>query len=181
MLTERQAAEVGFKFPNPAPSMPQMQHAPMQSDGHGTDLPCHLSMPSAVTKPCCALFRCNRVAAAECGLCKSCCEGRGRGCSSSKHRSGPPRQKVINTFTPSRPPTVSPSLPTVASTSAVSSFNFQHSTPLESVFTADSPNPFSHITRTIRSSGHVLLAYNTCQRILADGHVYNVSASPLVY
>ena len=46
---------------------------------------------------------------------------------------------MINTFTPSHPPAMSPSLPTVASTSAVSSFNFQHSTPLESVFTADLP------------------------------------------
>ena len=42
-------------------------------------------------------------------------------------------------------------------------------------------NPFSHITCTIRSSGCVLLAYNMCQRISADGHVYNVSAGPLVY
>jgi hypothetical protein len=138
MLTERQAAEVGFTFPNPAPSTPQMQHVPMQSEGHGTHLPCHLSAPSAATKPRCALHRCNRVAAAECGLCKSCCEGRGQGCSSSKHRSGPPRHRVINTFTPSRPPAALPSLPT-ASTSTASSFNFQSSTPSESAFAAELP------------------------------------------
>jgi hypothetical protein len=139
MLTERQAAEVGFTFPNPAPSVPQMHHVPMQSKGHGARLAHHLSTPLAATKPRCTLLRCNRVAAAECGLCKSCCEGRGQGCSSSKHRSGPPRQKVISTFTPSRPPAASPPLPTAASTSTAPSFNFQNSTPLESSFTAELP------------------------------------------
>ena len=42
-------------------------------------------------------------------------------------------------------------------------------------------NPFSHITHTIHSSRHVLLAYKTCQRISADGHIYNMSAGLLIY
>ena len=52
----------------------------------------------------------------------------GQGCSSSKHRSSPPRRMVINTFTPS--------LPTAASTSTTCSFNFHSSAPSESAFAA---------------------------------------------
>ena len=130
---------VGFTFPNSQPSTPQMQHFPMQSEAHDASLSWHLLTPAAAAKPRCALSRCNRVAAPECGLCKSCCEGRGQGCASSKHRSGPPRKKVINTFTPSRPPPTSPSLPTTAPTSTTSTTSSSSSTPSGSAFALDLP------------------------------------------
>jgi hypothetical protein len=139
MLTETQAALVGFTFPNPEPSTLQIRHVPMQPDSHDASLLWNLLAPGAATKPRCALRGCNRVAASECGLCKSCCEGRGQGCSSSKHRSGPPRKKVTNTFTPSRPPPVSPSLPTTGSTSTAPSTDLPSSTPSGSALTSELP------------------------------------------
>ena len=139
MLTEVQAAAVGFTFPDREPSVLGIQRVPMSFEDYNTSLPLHLLAPSAPTKPRCALRGCNRVAASECGLCKSCCEGRGQGCLSSKHRSGPPRKKMTNTFTPSRPPPVSPSLPTMVTTSTASPFDFSSSTPSGSAFASELP------------------------------------------
>ena len=39
---------------------------------------------------------------------------------------------------------------------------------------------FSHLACMIRSSKSVLLAYDTCQWISADGHVHNISANHLI-
>jgi len=72
--------------------------------------------------PQCSVHRCKRKPALECGMCKGCCEGRGLGCSSHKHRNGPPQTKKVSSFTLQRPPAALPSLhvtvPTIPSSSA---------------------------------------------------------------
>jgi hypothetical protein len=139
MLDEKEATEGGFFFPavEPAPRPQQEQlyanalqalifggppndDAFMNPSAPFQPLPMqpqHTALPS---KPKCSIPRCKRVAASECGLCKACCEGRGIGCGSSKHRSGPPRKKQATSFTPQRPAAISPPFPTPPDASSVS-------------------------------------------------------------
>ena len=70
-------------------------------------------------------------------MCKTCCEGRGQGCSSSKHRSGPPGKKVVNTFSPSRPPPVSLPFPTTAYPSTTPMLDFTTDCPSGSVLASE--------------------------------------------
>ena len=75
------------------------------------------SRAAGASKPCCSIPGCKRKPAIECTLCKGCCERRGSGCSSTKHRSGPPRTKKVSSFVPDRPSAASPAFPATTNTS----------------------------------------------------------------
>lgn len=134
MLDEYEAAAAGFRFPAAPvqPPHPIQEHAfanAMQAllfaarpvSGYDGTLAGQTFPPASQTaispKPQCSLTGCKRKPAVECGLCKGCCEGRGSGCSSSKHRTGPPRTKKISSFVPDRPPAASLPSPVVANAS----------------------------------------------------------------
>ena len=118
MLTEQQAAAVGFFFPaddaqqqlqGPAPHAivsgapsRQIEH----SQGHATP-PSSLKVPK-VPKLQCSVQRCKRVAAEECRLCKTCCGSRGHGCTNRKHGTNPPQTIHATTFSPTRPYAIAP-------------------------------------------------------------------------
>jgi hypothetical protein len=100
MLNEEQAAAVGVAFPEQAPLPFDFPPVPQAL------CPLQPFVPAKpVPKARCSISWCNRVAALECSLCKACCQGRGQGCRSMKHRSGPPTTRKPNTFAPSRPTT----------------------------------------------------------------------------
>jgi hypothetical protein len=127
MLTEEQAAAVGVAFPEQglAAQEHRLQYAhAIQPLPFGFPpipqalFPVQPLVPvKPVPKPRCSINRCNRVAASECGLCKPCCQGRGQGCRSTKHRSGPPTTKEPNTFTPSCPTAAAAFLPSASTKS----------------------------------------------------------------
>ena len=120
MLSEQQAAAVGFFFPaNHA--QPQFPLAPTETSsyaGHqhssgSTDSPVSPTSSSKVvlaSKRRCSVRSCKRVAAENCGLCKACCGNRGQGCTARTHRAKPPTKVHIGPFTPTRPSAVSPQL-----------------------------------------------------------------------
>jgi hypothetical protein len=117
MLDEYETATAGFCFPAPA-AQPLQEQAdgntmflfgvpPMNANarlqpfmGQTHSL---TSQVATSSKPQCSVLGCRRKPAIECGLCKGCCEHRGTGCSSTKHRSGPPRRKKAMSFIPERP------------------------------------------------------------------------------
>ena len=91
MLDERDAAAVGFTF-HEAPAPARQEHpygdrvvvmlagVPLTNFNHLGPLGSHsLQSTSPIIaslfKLQCAVHGCNRKAAAECGLCKGCCEG----------------------------------------------------------------------------------------------------------
>lgn len=129
MLTEEQAAAVGFYFPaNHAKDLPVQQEPINFASGAAVHQMGH-PRSSTASKLHCSVQRCKRVAADECGLCKSCCGNRGQGCTSRKHLTAPPHRVHATTFSPSRPLAISPSLnivsttqgsPTAASASSIS-------------------------------------------------------------
>jgi len=130
MLNEHQAAAVGFTFPCSGFSTRTLneQHEDRLMSASRTpakypdaDPPPSPSFPlKLIAKPRCSMRGCKRVPAPECGLCKACCQGRGHGCSGSKHRSGPPQRMEVHTFTPSRPSPTLPAFPMVTSISPCS-------------------------------------------------------------
>jgi hypothetical protein len=118
MLTEEQAAAVGFFFPDSQPLKVDGIHV----NNASPDLPGHIPLqvisgPSralpAIAPPQkrqCSAQGCKRVRAEECGLCKTCCGTHGQGCTSRKHLKGPPRTIRSVPFTPNRPPAILPPL-----------------------------------------------------------------------
>ena len=110
MLTEEEAAAVGFVFPANdelnmrAGPLPSMQ--PQSFSGTTSTLQTIARPP----KRQCSVQRCKRVWADECGLCKTCCGVCGQGCTSQKHLQAPPRTMRATSFTPMRPQAVLPPL-----------------------------------------------------------------------
>jgi hypothetical protein len=129
MLTEQQAAVVGFYFPaDPIKDLPIRQ----EPIGFASSTATHqMRQPQdpAASKRHCSVQRCKRVAVDECGLCKSCCGNCGLGCANRKHNTAPPHRVHATTFTLTCPSAVMPllnmvsamhGLPTAASGSSVS-------------------------------------------------------------
>jgi len=142
MLSEEQAAAVGFFFPanlthqhqllpinpseHPLPFHPFSADR-QQKESVSAQLHTSSSSPTAarITKRQCAVHGCTRMSAEACGLCKGCCGIRGQGCTTRSHRTGPPTKVQANSFVPARPSaaSLSPlSIPTPATQTESTSF-----------------------------------------------------------